>query len=479
MVLTAGACSATPSSGSAPPESQFRVVGDGVVFNDWPAVARRAWAKGGGHLGMPAGFVDELVISGLERPTALRFLPDGGLIVTEQAGLVKIHPSVAIDEPRVLIDLRSEVLLGDQLGLLGLGIDPGYAAEPYIYLAYSRDALPGEQAPTYGSPDGQDSCPDRHACPASGRLVRYRLEGAPPTVAGPARVLIDDWCLTGPNHTVGTIAFGSDGALYVGAGDGADGRDLDHGQFAQPASACDDAPSEGGSLRSQDLEIGTDAVGLDGTIVRLDRATGEAASGNPLESSTDRNARRIIANGLRNPFRFDFRPGTDELWIADVGWNSYEEINVLADATPAAPVNFGWPCFEGPFRQSEWEALAEEPCAALYEDESSVWLPAMSFTHGSAGDQACDSDAAATSAMTFYDGTEFPELFSGALFFADMSQRCLYVIEAGADGRPNPATAALFAHPFRAADMVIGPDGALYYAQLVSGEIRRIAWRPT
>ena len=55
----------------------------------------------------------------------------------------------------------------------------------------------------------------------------------------------------------------------------------------------------------------------------------------------------IVAHGFRNPFRFTFRPGTNELWVGDVGWNEWEEIDRIADARRPASRNFGWPCYEG------------------------------------------------------------------------------------------------------------------------------------
>jgi glucose/arabinose dehydrogenase len=88
-------------------------------------------------------------------------------------------------------------------------------------------------------------------------------------------------------------------------------------------------------------------VSLDGSVIRVNPNTGAGVSGNPLAGSGDPNARRIVAHGFRNPFRLTFRPGTGELWIGDVGWGTWEEINRLTNPLSSPVTNFGWPCREG------------------------------------------------------------------------------------------------------------------------------------
>ena len=90
-----------------------------------------------------------------------------------------------------------------------------------------------------------------------------------------------------------------------------------------------------------------DPVSLDGAVIRIDPDTGAGlAHQRHGIGASDANARRIIAYGLRNPYRFTIEPGTNEMWIGDVGFNTWEELNRLVDAD-AAPRNFGWPCYEG------------------------------------------------------------------------------------------------------------------------------------
>src|SRR5262249_27238422 len=152
---------------------------------------------------------------------------------------------------------------------------------------------------------------------------------------GSEQVLVEDWCQQFPSHSIGHIAFGPDGALYVSAGEGASFNVVDYGQFGTPLNPCGDPPAgvggtespptaEGGALRSQSLRRPSGPASLDGAILRVDPTTGAALPDNPLYSSADLRARRIIAYGVRNPFRFTFRPGTNEVWVGDVGWGSWE-----------------------------------------------------------------------------------------------------------------------------------------------------------
>ncbi len=145
-------------------------------------------------------------------------------------------------------------------------------------------------------------------------------------------MLVTDWFQQFPSHSIGALAFGADGALYATGGDGASFNYVDSGQTVILAPANDPA-NQGGAFRSQDIRTSGDPVTLDGTVIRIDPDTGLALPGNPrFDTDPDANGKRIVAHGLRNPFRLAFRPGTNELWIGDVGWASWEEINRVLDA---------------------------------------------------------------------------------------------------------------------------------------------------
>src|SRR5262249_32632525 len=150
---------------------------------------------------------------------------------------------------------------------------------------------------------------------------------------------------------------------------------------------------------------------------------------------------RIIARGLRNPFRFTFRPRSAELWIGDVGWVDYEEIDRL-DVTSAALPNFGWPCYEGDAAQSVWSALDAGVCEALYATPGAVVSPWFTYhrTEEVVVGDGCAMEESSISGIAFYDGGAYPAQYNGALFFADYSRQCVWTMFTGADGLPDAST---------------------------------------
>ena len=193
-----------------------------------------------------------------------------------------------------------------------------------------------------------------------------------------------------PSHTIGSLVFGADGSLYASGGEGADYNAADWGQNGKPPNPCGDPPgrparrSSGRPPRAARCARRTcarpaDPTGLDGTIIRIDPQTGAGWPGNPFASSPDANARRIVAYGMRNPWRMTPRPGTDELWFSEVGWGTLEEINRLQVPNDAIAENFGWPCFEGTWRQPFYTGLTL--CDSLMAAETVA--PYFAYLHDS------------------------------------------------------------------------------------------------
>jgi glucose/arabinose dehydrogenase/PKD repeat protein len=446
---------------------------------------------------LPPGFQESTVFSGLTNPSVIRFSADGRIFVAEKRGVIKVFDSLADTTPTVFADLNVNVYNFWDRGLLGMALAPNFPTDPYVYVLYTYDHELGSAAaaPRWGTPGVySDPCPTPPGPTADGCLVSARLsrlQAAGNVMTGAEQVLIEDWCQQYPSHSIGTVEFGRDGALYASGGDGASFNFVDYGQDGNPLNPCGDPPgargsvlspptAEGGSLRSQDLRTTTDPVSLDGSIIRVDPATGQGLPDNPLAASGDPNARRIIGYGLRNPFRFTDRPGTDEMWVGDVGWNDWEEINVISDPNDAAVENFGWPCYEGTGRQSGYDGANLNICENLYGTPSAVTAPYHAYHHSSrvVPNETCPTGTSSVAGLEFEFSAaqnSYPAEYDNALFFADYSRDCIWAMLQGADGRPAPGQIRTFvAGAANPVHLETGPGGDLFYVDFDGGTIRRI-----
>jgi glucose/arabinose dehydrogenase len=450
-------------------------------------------------------------INGLTRPTTIAFGPDEKMYVGEWLGRVKVFDSVDDTTPTLSVDIATEVHTFGDRGLLGMKLDPefGTAGHNFIYLSYAYDVPMGSlAAPEPEFSDGGDNCKNESPytdCLISGKVVRIALDPATGVAAAgavepPQQQLVQSWCQQFNSHSMGDLEFDSSGALLVSGGEGANYAESDYGQYSNP---CGDPANAGGSLRAQDVREGGDQTDYSGSIIRIDPATGEALPDNPLFSSSDVRARRILAFGLRNPFRFTIRPGTDEVYVGDVGQATWEELDSLTSPPVSGQTarNFGWPCYEGGNGANAvmgaWQAFAGEGhaplCEALYANLALVTAPLWSYGHGIPdgylfpGD-ACDpSPGSAYSGLAFYDPTGvpadavFPDEYQGALFMADAARGCIWVMGVDSDGRPDPTDISNFAlgdgaGKISPVDIVQGPDGALYAPNFYNESIEQIRY---
>jgi PKD repeat protein len=446
---------------------------------------------------LPAGFAESIVFSGLTNPTAVRFAKDGRVFVAEKRGVIKVFTSLTDTTPDVFADLNANVYNFWDRGLLGMTLAPNFPTDPYVYVLYTYDHELGSTAaaPRWGTQGVySDPCPTPpgatgDGCLASGRLSR--LQAAGNFMTGNEQVLVEDWCQQYPSHSIGTVDFGEDGKLYASGGDGASFNFADWGQDGTPLNPCGDPPggvgatlspptAEGGALRSQDLRTTADPVTLDGAIIRVDPTTGAGLPDNPLAASTDANARRIIAYGMRNPFRFTPRPNTDELWVGDVGWNDWEEINKLTVGQGLK--NFGWPCYEGAGRQAGYDAANLSICETLYGSPGAVTAPYHTYHHSArvVPNETCPTGSSSIAGLEFEFAAaqnSYPAEYDGALFFADYSRDCIWVMEKGADGQPAPGLIRTFvAGAANPVNLENGPGGDLFYVDFDGGTIRRITY---
>ena len=245
----------------------------------------------------------ELVAEGFKQPTHLASPPQdfARLFVVEQAGTIRIIKS-GKTLPRPFLDIRSRVRSGGERGLLSIAFHPSYAANRRFFVYYTEgtgDLVIAEFAATATDPDLADPASERRLL-----IIPHRKYG---------------------NHNGGQLAFGPDRFLYIGTGDGGAGGDPDnHGQTRT-------------ALLGKLLRIDVD---------KSDRGLpyGIPAS-NPFVKDKS-GAPEVWAYGLRNPWRFSFDRVTSDLYIADVGQNAWEEVNVQP-ASSAGGENYGWRYLEG------------------------------------------------------------------------------------------------------------------------------------
>jgi glucose/arabinose dehydrogenase len=428
---------------------------------------------------------------------AVRFSPDGRVFVAEKTGRIKVFDSLTDTTPTTFADLRTSVYSYLDTGLLGLALPPNFPTSPYVYVLYTYDGPIGGTAPLWNDDCPTPPGPLTDGCPVSGRLARLQASGN--VMSGSEQVLVNGWCQQYPVHSIGDLAFGPDGALYASAGDAANPYKRDYGQGGGsagspvPKNPCGDPPggvgatltpptAEGGSLRSQSpRRAPAEPRVLNGAIIRVNPATGAAMADNPLVSSADVNDRRIVAYGLRNPFRFTVRPGTDELWIGDVGQSNWEEIDRIANPLATPRMNFGWPCYEGANRQPGWDAVDVDLCESLYSAGAAA-APYYTYAHSSrvVPGESCPSGSSSITGIsfTFYTGGPYPPAYDGALFFADRARGCIWAMLRSNSALPDKTKIQTFvASGANAADLQVGPGGDLYYAEPAQpGTVKRIRY---
>jgi cysteine-rich repeat protein len=299
----------------------------------------------------------ELVTDQLDTPTFATAPPldPHRVFVTEQAGRIRvIEDGVLLPEP--FLSITGDVLCCGERGLLSVAFHPDYASNRRFFVYYNDD---------------------------DGGIVIARYEAtADPNVADPAskRVLLRIPHPTYGNHNGGQLAFGPDGYLYVGTGDGGGGGDPD--------------------------ENAQDPTRLLGKLLRIDvdvdsRPWRRVPPGNPNFGSGAK-AGLVWATGLRNPWRFGFDRGTGDLYVADVGQGSIEEIDVQP-ASSTGGENYGWDVFEGS------QCYEPTPPAVSCPDRTPFTFPVLEYDHG----QGC-----AVTGGYVYRGCALPEL-RGTYFYSD------------------------------------------------------------
>jgi glucose/arabinose dehydrogenase len=301
------------------------------------------------------GFTLTPVATGLDRPLFVADPDDGSgrLFIVEQGGTIRILRDGDL-EPEPFLDVSGLITTrNSEQGLLGLAFEPDFAETGRFYIGYTANTGQGAGDNTIARLSVLENDPDQADLSSLEVLI---------AIADPFG-----------NHNGGQVSFGPDGFLYAGTGDGGGGGDPEN-------NAQNPQTLLGNILR-------IDVSGETGYEIPDDNPFADGVEGRP----------EIWAWGLRNPWRFSFDRETDDLWIADVGQNWIEEINLLPAGSPGG-ANFGWPVMEGT------TCFREQDCSA----EGFV-LPVAEYTH----EEGCS-----VTGGYVYRGKEIPEL-DGVYLFGD------------------------------------------------------------
>lgn len=394
----------------------------------------------------PQGFTLSSVAEGLWAATAAQFAPDGRIFVIQKGGDVRIVKNgQVLPQPFYTVpDVNDYV----DRGLLGLALDPNFATNGYVYLLYTHDNNPSDVAG-----------------PKTGRLLRVTANGDV-AVPGSEHVVlgtnvgnsVETSCLDFPatsdclpadglSHAPGSIAFGPDGKLYVTIGDAAGYDDVDVN-----------------ALRAQDIN------NLAGKILRIN-ADGTAPADNPYYTgNANDNRSKVYAYGVRNAFRLTIRPSDGLVMVGDVGWNTWEEVNVVSRGA-----NLGWPCYEALDQQNGTGApgvgaYKDQPfCQQMYQNPpANLVAPIHYYPH---------PPSSAVVSGVFYTGTNYPAEYRNRFFYGDYAKNQIYSLALNASNtlvaNSNQTFASNAGGPVQ---FFTGPNGDIYYLAINLGGIYRIGY---
>jgi glucose/arabinose dehydrogenase len=376
------------------------------------------------------------VATGMAAP-AYAISPPGDtnrLFVVEQNGLLRILQNGTLS-PTVALDMRSLVApplvpsnANDERGFLGLAFDPGFNDPASVgfrtLYTYNSQPIPAATSPTYPSPNGAVQN-------YKNVINEWKMSAADPNVVDPtSRREIISFGKTAGNHNGGTIAFGPDGYLYLGTGDGGNANDVGPSHIEPGGNAQSLATPMGKMLR---IDPRNPALTSSSADPVAPNGQYRIPTTNPFQGAGQ--VPEIYAYGFRNPYRFAFDRANGELILADVGQNQIEEIDRVILGG-----NYGWAVKEGDFafnRSTGSVGAAPgnrdpgNPVGLI--DPIVGTLGTLEYDHG---------DGISITGGFVYRGTDIPELI-GKYVFGDL---------------------ALRGSPVRA-------DGRLFYADLTTGII--------
>ena len=398
------------------------------------------WAGAIVQAGVPAAFKLNTIVSGFNQPMSFAYAPDGRIFVAERAGMVKILKSNG--SIVTYLDMRSKINCAWGRGILSIALDPQFATNKRFYMLYHEELTPAD-------PDQGGS--------ARWHVSRLLPRADNPDMADPATLtsLASDLETTGYKrnpHSGGDLDFDRNGNLLATFGDGG-------------------TPS---ALDPEDVKT-YDYNHLHGKMIRIDPSTGNGLPSNPYYDAANPGSIRskILARGLRNPFRFTVDRVNGIIYEGDVGWDTWEELNIISTTWTNAvrDQNMGWPCFEG-----ESNVTRKQP---LYTTDSRT--SAICNTVAGEGTKPAvyayqnSSLGAAIIMGQAYRGLSYPGSYLGKVFWADFNRDQMFTYAPGG-GVTQFGTTGGFGS---IVDFETAPDGNLAYLSYNEGRINEIAYLGT
>ncbi len=390
-------------------------------------------------------FESRTVVSGLTQPSAVDWTPDGRMVIAEKfGGLAVAQPGSST--ATVVKDLSNQVNTAGDRGLLGVAVDANYATNHYVYLLYTHEVEPL----TPDSDDAMNSQLMRVQLSAtnvvSDQTVILGANAASPCPSTPAN---DVDCIPSDSlsHSIGTVRADPDGTLWVGSGDGSDFGGVDPRAFRSY-----DERSPAGKI----MHIDHNGHGLPGHAFC------------PSDTDLTHVCTKLYGKGFRNPFRFNFRKGGG-LVVGDVGWNAYEELDLIGEAGH----NWGWPCREGTHSTPGYKDRPECPPADPTSD------PVYDYSH--------NNTEAAIVGGPEYEGDGYPASYKDSIFFGDYPEGYIKRLVPNGTGGYTAQDFAAHLSPAEGHALVFlgtAPDnGDLIYADMgnftsTHGSIKRISYAP-
>jgi len=429
---------------------------------------------------VPNGFVDQFQSNNWQNPTGLTFDSSGKMYVWEKDGKVYV---VEGSVKTLLLDISEEVANYGDYGILGFVLDPNYINNWHVYLFYVVDR---HYLLNYGTENYDPSNPiDKGATIA--RVTRYTTPTplTPTTVDYSSRLVLlgetksTGIPITGTNHAGGGMAFGNDGSLFIGTGDGGlgDSEENYNEQAFEDGIISEAENVEDRVYRCQMINT------LNGKVLRIDPKNGNGLGGNPFyDSKLPRSAQsRVWALGLRNPFRLSVRPDSGlpgVVYIGEVGWNNREELNIINQGGQ----NFGWPIYEGNDLTTLWDNPTYKPESykkptvewiheGFQEDISArVIIDDVAHTIGSDIFPGDNFTGSCSIGGVWYTGTNFPEEYRNSYVFADFTLG--WIKSFSFDNKENPTSfRGLNTNAIGAVTLAYNPyDQAIYYIKLAFSE---------